>query len=356
MNKNKIAIIFKCAIWILVTILLTTIALNYVLEKIESSLNFLLKGLAHHNPGIFHFIDIAILILFSAFATLAIIVLIFSLSPKKENEPAFVECQDQAKKLLERFSMLSSKKDALMITGGWGCGKTSFYKGSLRKSLQEKYHKIIEVSCFGIKSRDELINRILDECHGIEVWSIFLQNIRQFLHCSIKLKQRLIPKNTLIVLDDFERATPGLYREFLGLIDDLKIQNNCNFLILCDEDRIKSDEDYAEMAEKILVRYEFIPTTDQLKKILERNGIPAEVSSELIGLAKANQNIRSVVRMGFDFEEITHLLENHCQNNNIDWAKIKPIWLSQCGRALALIYIKNITAVRFNLKQTQLVI
>lgn len=55
----------------------------------------------------------------------------------------------------------SETEYAIMISGKWGCGKTYFWKNNIVSKLKEIGKKHIYVSLYGIKTIDEIEQKIL---------------------------------------------------------------------------------------------------------------------------------------------------------------------------------------------------
>ena len=163
---------------------------------------------------------------------------------------------------------------AVLIDGGWGCGKTYFVKNELMPLLGKKLNterQFIYISLFGLKSMEDLYSAISlsvieikaddlarkrAEQQGYNVSKkINIANITGFKNI---LKKGLhwfpggkeleyiandIAKNTIsfnkyiFVFDDFERASISKI-ELLGFFDMLADQNNAKTIVICNESKI----------------------------------------------------------------------------------------------------------------------
>jgi len=178
---------------------------------------------------------------------------------------------------------------ALMITGGWGSGKTYYFKKELAaqienisvRNTQLKYRPVL-ISLFGLKSIEEIQKEIFFSLYpvannkivkfGITVGSGLLKklvdsstfdeltkNVGSFLKESGT--KDFVKFNSLVIcFDDLERISPKLHvEEVIGFINSLIETENSKVIIITDEDKIKS-EVYVSIKEKVVGNtIEFLP-------------------------------------------------------------------------------------------------
>lgn len=163
---------------------------------------------------------------------------------------------------------------AVLIDGGWGCGKTYFVKNELMPLLGKELNterQFIYISLFGVKSLEDLYSAISlsvmeikaddlacrrAEQQGYNVRKkINIANITGFKNILKKGLHWLpggkeleyiandIAKNTIsfdkyiFLFDDFERASISKI-ELLGFFDMLADQNNAKTIVICNENKI----------------------------------------------------------------------------------------------------------------------
>ena len=178
---------------------------------------------------------------------------------------------DQAKEVIEALKTFRGQK-GIMIVGKWGVGKTEFYKNSVRNEIKSSLpnNEIIEISCFGTNNVDCLILDILNKTMFLESVGIFFNQITKIISSSYSFKKTLLPKEKIIVFDDFERYN-GSFLDILGFIDYLIQEKKCGVIILCNEEKLKNKkkyDDFIEFSEKVIVKHDFTITKESIRKIL----------------------------------------------------------------------------------------
>lgn len=295
-------------------------------------------------------------IIFGWILTFSFVKLFRYLFLKNNKSPVeLVSDSAQAEKIINLFNYKCKSRKSLMITGEWGYGKTFFYKKSLRSELKKMQRKILEVSCFGINSAENLVNQILNGVFFLEIFSIFSNYIRQFFSCSLNFKRGLIPKNLVIVIDDFERASvtkdSKFYIELLGLINYLLFEKGCHVIILCDEDKIcaqgQDRAEYEEFRKKIIEKYKFVQTTEILSNILEvsfKDGchLSSNIKNNCLKLVSALKDIRVAISAYIDWKMITDRLINDLEASpNEKEAFIQEYFSGECSDKIKAAFIKN---------------
>ncbi|ENX38334.1 hypothetical protein [Acinetobacter sp. NIPH 2100] len=212
-----------------------------------------------------------------------------------------LEKEKRLKELLEHNIRNEKVGTAIAITGPWGVGKTFFWKTFLEKQLSDERiykkdnlfnRKYAYVSLFGLESLSELKTQIyssIESYHSsIEVpkWikglpSIFKDTkISQFgISAPAKLFDSLMfaqVKDAIICFDDFERMSKKLdIKDVMGLANQLKLEKNCQIILILDEDKAEGDnkKKYAEYKEKLVdgtIRINFVnPLIEEKAKHLK---------------------------------------------------------------------------------------
>lgn len=256
----------------------------------------------------------------------------------------------QAKTVIKRFKSCHT----LLIKGEWGIGKTSFYEGSLEPLFKQdkllKKFSVVYISCSGLNTVDELVNEILNKCMPLQWAAIIFNRFKQFFTASLNFRKGFIPKNQIIVLDDFERVGSRIYQDLFSLVDYLRREKNCRLILMCNEDEIIQQKDldinvYRGMREKVVDRvYDFKPSRESTEKILEKNGVPKDVIEKFIKLFDIKSNFRALIRASYDFRELTEKLEDYCGEQQFDKSICLDLlkkWEKNCSHELALMYIKS---------------
>ncbi|ENW07147.1 P-loop NTPase fold protein [Acinetobacter beijerinckii] len=179
---------------------------------------------------------------------------------------------EKEKRLKERLEHNIRNEEigtAIAITGPWGVGKTFFWKRCIGGyNFKKKY---VYVSLFGLESLSDLKTHIysnIENNHSaleIPRWIRGLPSIlkdtrvSQFgLNASTKIFDSLMfnqVKDAIICFDDFERMSNKLdIKDVMGLANYLKLEKNCQIILILDEDKAEGDnkQKYADYKEKLV--------------------------------------------------------------------------------------------------------
>lgn len=208
------------------------------------------------------------------------------------------EKKKRLKDALEKNIKQENVGIAIAITGSWGIGKTYFWNEFLKdvthKELQDKknfyyeasrvsYKSIFDcrkyayISLFGIENLSELKNAICTKLtlnpyakSDISKWEfsqIVKSTVGQFrdlkvsqygIIASAKILESLLflqVKDAIICFDDFERISNKLdIKDVMGLANQLKLEKNCQIILILDEDKAESEnkKKYVEYKEKLI--------------------------------------------------------------------------------------------------------
>ena len=168
---------------------------------------------------------------------------------------------------------------ALMITGGWGSGKTYFVKNILDTELRSKkvndFPKPIYISLYGISNIEEIEGAILlsiakekSNKHSIlakkavpvasvsvsTIIDIVAPNLRENVEAARSEVFNILSPNLskyYFIFDDLERCTISI-KKTLGYINKLIEHNNAKVLIIANEKEISDNDEYTKTKEKVI--------------------------------------------------------------------------------------------------------
>lgn len=181
----------------------------------------------------------------------------------------------------------------IAITGPWGVGKTFFWKNFIKnetlneaKKIEKFYYyaskldyqnifqrKYAYVSLFGMESLSDIksviyekLDLILETDRNIfyKPSKIILTSIKEarINHSGFNISTKLLDtflfsgvKNVIICFDDFERISDKVsIKDVMGLINFLKLERNCDVILILDEGRAANDSKniYQEYKEKVI--------------------------------------------------------------------------------------------------------
>lgn len=209
-----------------------------------------------------------------------------------------LEKEQRLKQLLEHNIRNEKVGTAIAITGPWGVGKTFFWKKFIDGCNFKK--KYVYVSLFGLESLSDLKTHIysnIENNHStleIPRWIRGLPSIlkdtrvSQFgLNASTKIFDSLMfnqVKDAVICFDDFERMSKKLdIKDVMGLANQLKLEKNCQIILILDEDRAEdgNKQKYAEYKEKLVDETLIINSVEPL---IRANSIEVGIDEPLVEL------------------------------------------------------------------------
>lgn len=196
------------------------------------------------------------------------------------------------KEIFEQKSQ-DSLGSVIAITGSWGIGKTYFWNNFIQEEFLNEEKKINEfyyyasklsynsifqkkyayVSLFGLESLSDIKSVIYDKLEIISTkdkksFSTYLKSILTSIkearinHSGLNISTKLLDtflfsnvRDVIICLDDFERISNKLsIKDVMGLINFLKLERNCDIILILDEDKTKNElnKSYQEYKEKII--------------------------------------------------------------------------------------------------------
>lgn len=190
--------------------------------------------------------------------------------------------------LHDYFKEYDDKGFVIAINGEWGIGKTEFWKRFIEEKCKEERDNAVHwpkvgphnfyinkpyayVSLFGVDSLSALKIQIATSLSGdfskntkaymsqkIKKGLLFLKELRGTYDGLSLTSPRLVEemifygvKDAIICLDDFERLSKNLdIKDVMGLINFLKVENNCQIVLIMHDDQLKDDA-YKGYKEKV---------------------------------------------------------------------------------------------------------
>lgn len=172
---------------------------------------------------------------------------------------------------------------AIMLTGSWGAGKTFYLKNVFFKNLDETGYKGIIISLFGVKSIDDVKDRIFLELYpilnnkvlktsttifkslikSIDLTKIItkdgivtsaIENIEKMSQELSEQKREFINLDKLLIcFDDLERANPEMLsdNQILGYINSLVEDNNVKVIVIANEGKLP-EQTFRKVKEKVI--------------------------------------------------------------------------------------------------------
>lgn len=150
---------------------------------------------------------------------------------------------------------------AIMLTGGWGTGKSYFIEHSLKTYLEEKDMECIVISLYGLKALTEISKAIYLEARlkklksnseavkaGKIVAKTLIKGAAGFFNIDLsqndsdwdELYSSIDLTNKLIILEDVERTSIDII-ELLGYINNFVEQDNVKILLVANEEELTNE-------------------------------------------------------------------------------------------------------------------
>ena len=162
---------------------------------------------------------------------------------------------------------------AILLNGGWGSGKSFFWKNSLEKIVTENKYKPIYISLNGISKIEALEHNLFIKLLPIigKRDSALLSNTIEIFSNVANIASTHLLKTSIsdifkgvsvdafdfskyvICFDDLERSQIPV-KEVLGFINNYVEHKNLKTIILANEIEIQSDESYNNIKEKLIGR------------------------------------------------------------------------------------------------------
>ncbi|MCI9263699.1 MAG: hypothetical protein HFF06_03920 [Oscillospiraceae bacterium] len=149
-------------------------------------------------------------------------------------------------------------KSAIMLTAGWGTGKSYYIQNELCPFLKKREHQSIVVSLYGLKTIDEISKRLYFETRmkllpkkseGLEAGKLIgktvLKGITSLAGMDLSMSNEDLQKlyetidltGKLIILEDVERSGINIL-EVLGFVNSLVEEDGVKVLLVANEEEI----------------------------------------------------------------------------------------------------------------------
>lgn len=242
----------------------------------------------------------------------------------------------------ERLDALlkSERAKVLLLTGGWGAGKTHQWKQALQRAAavgnQPRYAYI---SLFGLTSLAEVRKRVAEETVSAiklpgktgTVGEAIEEGGWQLKPLQIMKLLPVIPylgkleglanelsfasvRNAVVCFDDLERGGKGLHlTDVFGLASFLKEERNCKVVLISNEEKLNSEskDELSRYLEKVVdENIHFAPTSTEACKIALGDTPDLARALLLEKVEKLNiSNIRVISRLSNMAEELAVIFE-----------------------------------------------
>ncbi|MBO7059612.1 MAG: AAA family ATPase [Fibrobacter sp.] len=167
---------------------------------------------------------------------------------------------------------------AILLKGDWGCGKTFFIK-NLINSLKIDKEKYVYISLFGLKSLDQIDEKIFEAMHpllsspGVKIAGSLVKTALKLgadfkldlsengtqkklfnigVKCpSLKDVKKIRAKRDLLVVDDIERLGDGLeIKDVFGFFQDVISESDTKVIFVGNERKIENALDISDFSYK----------------------------------------------------------------------------------------------------------
>ncbi|MBQ6992113.1 MAG: hypothetical protein IJN50_04290 [Clostridia bacterium] len=247
------------------------------------------------------------------------------------------------------YNYFSDKENNLpiFISGAWGAGKTYIVNKFINLYYRYSKQKIYKISCFGITTKELLMDRIKQSCENEEnsFFSYIIYLIGEISIIGLFLKKILekrydinnIKKNSIFIFDNFERIewvrygrqlgttktnyenAIGKYDIVVGIIDELIEKYKMKVIIIGNESEMVPNYVYDTFISKLgCKKYTIIPKEKIFKdiwnEIIEKEIISEQYKkefanileeikqpSEIIWRLSGNNNIRILYKILYNY-------------------------------------------------------
>ena len=250
---------------------------------------------------------------------------------------------------LKNYCDIDNPVGALMISGGWGCGKTYLIKTKFIPLVEKKY-VFVCVSLFGIDSLDKLRvdvkRKWLEKASELDkrdrkkaskatesykkifgaIKDILPENLQKKgevvasimdLVNFVPISNRMFQKKVVLVFDDLERSSISCI-DLMGCINDYCENQGFNTIIIANEEKIKDGTDnelpYSEIKEKIVQRV--IPFVPDYEEVVSNSIESLSCGIEYRGLLRKNKELLVRILSG-DFNDNIIIEQYENKNYNL---------------------------------------
>lgn len=166
---------------------------------------------------------------------------------------------DEMNRFIERYLTNNKSGTALMLSGGWGTGKSFYIKNKLVSYLEKKKIGCVIVSLYGLTEVSEIYKNIYIDLRmkhlegkagefvttGRAVLKGVVNSVLLFNSINFEIKEEDLKKiyesveleNRLVILEDLERTKIPV-EEVLGMVNELVENNGAKVLLVANESLI----------------------------------------------------------------------------------------------------------------------
>ncbi len=194
----------------------------------------------------------------------------------------------------------------IMLKGKWGSGKTSFYK----KQIQPSLAKPILLSCLNYNDVGSLK---IDIINYSKPFLKFMTPIK--ILYIVFGDDFLMPKDRIIVLDDFERTIK--HGDFdvdrlINILIMLKDKHHNSFLLLCNENSVIDDSNFIQYREKLVDKIIRLPVLgineldiykDLVNKLIDQDDKKYQL---ILDMVNKIYDLESNIRLIFQLIQVIH--------------------------------------------------
>jgi len=284
------------------------------------------------------------------------------------------------KSVIKKFAQ-NDRNDLLTIKGGWGVGKTYFWRKTIEEiSLNAEIgHKSYSyISLFGIDSFETLKNSIVaNQISALAIGkdinlsgSVLFSKIKQVLKYSEKvpyvrsisggLASELafqLVKDSLICFDDLERRSDKLdIKDVLGLASYLKEQRNCKVVLILNDEKLLNKDSFDENNEKVVdLEVNFSPLAEEVFEYIFDKSHPYYDLIKFSCLTLNIKNIRILQRVERFIEDVIPYLEKIEKNVGEDVIRaivlFVQVYYNKDNETLTFDFLKGFSNIELYLKK-----
>ncbi|MDB5155861.1 MAG: hypothetical protein JWR50_568 [Mucilaginibacter sp.] len=273
---------------------------------------------------------------------------------------------DRIEKILNDY-LRKTTSYAIMLTGSWGAGKTHYIKNTFLNNLADDRYKGIVISLFGVKTIDDIKEKIFMELHPFfdNKYVKMSTSIFKAIFKSVDLTSALLTKGhlhaplenattavkeisgyktdfvdferLLICFDDLERVNKDMLtdNQILGYINSLVEDNNIKVIVIANEGKIEPEaykivkektigntihfyQNFSEAFENILSSHTDVFTPDGLEHLRNNRSIIYNF------LKKENQehiNYRTLTYFLSYYQPVCHFIQSGFEMKELDKLK-----------------------------------
>jgi len=233
---------------------------------------------------------------------------------------------------IENYLLNDKTQSAIMLTGGWGTGKSYFIQNVLKPYLNDKKERsCIVVSLYGLSALKEISKSIYLEIKTNGKTKIgekgnaakiagktVLKGITSYFGVDLsrdesdlqELYESIDLSDKLIILEDLERSIIPI-KEVLGYVNNLVEQDGVKVLLVANEQEILKSEEYEVTNAKgeTEKKWRWTAETEEYLKTKEKT-----VSDTIIYFGNFYETIENIMQQ-FTDENIEGLLRDTTKNN-----------------------------------------